>query len=180
MAYEHLGSARRSDTPTARARTARRMALAAALGALMVLASAIPAGASWPVATRSSYLSQGYHTGHRADDIAADGGTRIVPVRSGRVVFAGWKSNCGGYQVWVSHGNGLYSAYYHLSRLGASKGEWVTRESETIGRVGRSGCASGAHLHVEVWRGYPWRSGSYRVNPWRYIDDGYYLPKRYR
>jgi hypothetical protein len=31
-----------------------------------------------------------------------------------------------------------------------------------------------------VWRGYPWSSGSYRVNPWTYIDSGTYLPYRYR
>ena len=147
--------------------------------ALLVIA-VVPATASWPVASRSSYVSQYYSSSHRGNDIAASGGTRIVPIRSGRVVFAGWRSNCGGWQVWVSHGDGLYTAYYHMSKETSYAGKWVTRESTTLGYVGRSGCASGAHLHVEVWRGYPWRSGSYRVNPWNWIDSGYYLPLRYR
>ncbi|HUQ43258.1 MAG TPA: M23 family metallopeptidase [Candidatus Limnocylindria bacterium] len=153
-----------------------------AIGAALIVALVLPVAvlASWPVANRSSYVSQGYHSYHKADDIASYSGTRVVPMRSGKVVFAGWKSNCGGYQVWVSHGNGLYSAYYHLRSEAVSKGQAVTRQETTLGRVGESGCASGPHLHMEVWRGYPWASGSYRVRPWSYIDSGYYLPYRYR
>lgn len=153
-----------------------------ALVAALVVATILPAAvaAHWPVADRYSYRSQGYWSGHKADDIAAPKGTRIVPIRSGKVIFAGWKSNCGGYQVWVSHGNGLYSAYYHMSSIAVYKGKWVTDQTTTLGRVGASGCATGSHLHVEVWRGWPWHSDSYRLNPWNFIDSGYYLPYRYR
>jgi murein DD-endopeptidase MepM/ murein hydrolase activator NlpD len=158
----------------------RRLSIALVASAAITVIGALPASAAWPVATRSSYVSQYAHRGHVAIDIAAHAWTRIVPIRSGRVVFAGWKSNCGGYQVWVSHGNGLYSAYYHMSRENSYRGEWVTGGRETIGWVGSTGCATGPHLHVEVWRGYPWRSGSYRVNPWGFIDNGSYLPYRYR
>lgn len=159
----------------------RRLAAAGVLGiALAVTTAVLPAAASWPLATRSAYVSQFYHSTHRANDIAAAWGTRIVPIRSGTVVFAGWKSNCGGYQVWVYHGNGLYTAYYHMSRETSYRGKVVSRASTTLGYVGHSGCATGNHLHVEVWRGTPWRSGSYRVNPWAYIDSGYYFPLRYR
>lgn len=136
--------------------------------------------AAWPVATKSSWISQGWHTYHRADDIAAAAGTPVVPIRSGRVVFAGYKHNCGGYQVWVSHGNGLYSAYYHLRSESAWKGEYVKAQTTRIGRVGQSGCAKGVHLHIEVWRGKPWASGSYRIKPWSYIDSGTYLPTQYQ
>ncbi|MFL5778353.1 MAG: M23 family metallopeptidase [Chloroflexota bacterium] len=155
----------------------KRATAAAVLAALVLPTTAM---AYWPVASRSSYISQSYWSGHKAIDISVARGTRIVPIRSGRTVFAGYRSNCGGYQVWVSHGNGLYSAYYHMSRETSYRGEWVTGGSETIGYVGSSGCATGPHLHIEVWRGYPWRSGSYRINPWPYIDSGYYLPYRYR
>jgi murein DD-endopeptidase MepM/ murein hydrolase activator NlpD len=150
--------------------------------AAMFVAIILPAAvlAHWPVANRSSYVSQGYWSGHRAYDIATSKGTQVVAIRSGTVIFAGWKSNCGGYQVWVSHGNGLYSAYYHLSSIESWKGEWVKDEWTRIGRSGASGCATGPHVHVEVWRGYPWRSGSYRVNPWSYIASGWYEPYRYR
>jgi len=153
-----------------------------AIAAALVAAILLPAltTAAWPVASRSSYVSQYYHSRHKAIDIAATRGTRVVPIRSGRTVFAGWRNNCGGYQVWVSHGDNLYSAYYHLSREISWRGEQVTGNTETIGYVGTSGCASGPHVHVEVWRGYPWRSGSYRANPWNLIDEGTYLPYRYR
>ena len=153
-----------------------------AIAAALVVALVLPVAtmAAWPVANRYSWVSQGYHSYHKADDIASYSGTRVVPMRSGKVVFAGWKNNCGGYQVWVSHGSGLYSAYYHLRSESVSKGQYVTRQETTLGRVGETGCATGPHLHFEVWRGVPWASGSYRVRPWSYIDSGTYLPYRYR
>lgn len=153
-----------------------------AIAAALVVALILPAAvlAHWPVANRQAWISQAYKTTHKADDIAAPAGTVVVPIRSGRVVFAGWKRNCGGYQVWVNHGYGLYTAYYHLRSESVSKGQWVTAQSSKLGRVGATGCATGAHLHVEVWRGTPWGSGSYRVNPWKFIDSGTWLPYRYR
>ncbi len=159
-------------------RSIRAIAVALAI-AILLPAAAL---AHWPVASRSSWVSQGYSSGHKAYDIAASAGTKIVPMRSGKVVFAGWKSNCGGYQVWVSHGNGLYSAYYHVRRGSISvwKGKWVRDQETKLAAIGESGCATGPHLHFEVWRGFPWASGSYRVSPWKYIDSGYYLPYRYR
>jgi murein DD-endopeptidase MepM/ murein hydrolase activator NlpD len=174
------GPDRPTRRPSRRARIGRRIALTLVAGGVLSIVASAPTSAGWPVATRSSYISQWAHRTHMAIDIAAPAGTRLVPIRSGRVVFAGWKSNCGGYQVWVSHGHGLYSAYYHMSRETSYRGEWVSQGTETIGYVGRTGCATGPHVHVEVWHGYPWRAGSYRVNPWRYLDAGYYLPYRYR
>jgi murein DD-endopeptidase MepM/ murein hydrolase activator NlpD len=158
----------------------RRTAFAIVAAAILALAVVVPTIASWPVASRSSYVSRGFTSYHKAYDLAAPRGTRIVPTMSGTVVFAGWRSNCGGYQVWVSHGNGLYTAYYHMSREISWKGRGVTRQQSTLGYVGATGCATGPHLHIEVWHGYPWHSGSYRVSPWRYIDNGTYEPYRYR
>ena len=152
--------------------------IVAALVVAIVLPTAVLA--YWPVGTRSSYVSQWSSSRHRAIDIAATAGVKVLPIRSGKTVFAGYKNNCGGYQVWLSHGNGLYSAYYPLRSETSYRGEYVSGGTEIIGYLGRTGCASGNHLHIEVWRGYPWASGSYRVNPWNYIDDGYYLPYRYR
>lgn len=184
MALHHDGAEQASTTTgqgeRARRIRPRRIAFSALAAVALALAVVIPVTAYWPVASRYAYLSRGYTSYHKADDIAAAGGTRIVPMRSGKVIFAGWKSNCGGYQVWVSHGNGLYSAYYHMSKEVSWYGRTVYAQQSTLGYVGQTGCATGNHLHVEVWRGYPWRSGSYRVNPWNYIDSGTYLPYRYR
>jgi murein DD-endopeptidase MepM/ murein hydrolase activator NlpD len=153
-----------------------------AIAAALTVAVLLPVAtlAAWPVANKSAYVSQGYHSYHRANDLASYSGTPVVPMGNGTVVFAGWKGNCGGYQVWVSHGNGLYSAYYHLRSESVSRGQAVKGQVTYLGRVGQSGCASGSHLHIEVWRGYPWASGSYRVDPWGYINTGVYLPTRYR
>jgi murein DD-endopeptidase MepM/ murein hydrolase activator NlpD len=135
--------------------------------------------AQWPVASRSSYVSQRFHDGHRGLDIAADKWTRVIPIATGKVVFAGWKNNCGGYQVWIRHSSGRYTAYYHLARETTYYGDYVGG-SDRLGYVGTTGCATGPHVHVEVWSSYPWRSGSYRLNPWNYVMSGYYLPYRYR
>jgi murein DD-endopeptidase MepM/ murein hydrolase activator NlpD len=122
---------------------------------------------AWPVAGGGNYISQYFRYGHLGVDIAADYGTTIVAPLAGRVVFGGWKSNGGGYQVWISHGNGLYTAQNHMDSVSVSTGQDVSR-GQRVGRVGMSGWASGSHDHFEVWVGMPWESGSYRVNPLRY------------
>jgi murein DD-endopeptidase MepM/ murein hydrolase activator NlpD len=122
----------------------------------------------WPVVGGGNYISQYAHAGHIALDIAADYGSPIVAVAGGRVVFAGWKSNGGGWQVWISHGGGLYTTYNHMAGVSVGSGQSVGR-GQRIGRLGSSGWATGPHLHFEVWRGgMPW-SGGYQVNPMRYF-----------
>ncbi len=120
---------------------------------------------AWPVA--GGYISQYFHSGHPALDIAADYGTGVHAAAAGTVVFAGWKSNGGGYQVWIAHGGGLYTTYNHMSSIAVSYGEGVGRD-DFIGRVGTSGWATGPHLHFEVWDGEVW-GGGYRVNPLSYL-----------
>jgi len=157
----------------------RKLSLAASVALFAAIVIPSTASAAWPVATRSSYISTWYSSHHPALDIAAPSGTHVVPIGNGTVVFAGWKSNCGGYQVWIRNRD-VYTAYYHLSRILTVKGRAVTGQQTVIGAVGMTGCASGPHTHVEVWHGWPWASTSYRVNPWGYVDSGYWLPYRYR
>lgn len=121
---------------------------------------------AWPVP--GGTISQYFHYGHPALDIQAPYGSRIVAAASGTVIFAGWKSNGGGYQVWVAHGSGLYTTYNHMSAITVGVGENVGR-GEQVGRVGQSGWATGPHCHFEVWRGHPWDNSSYRVNPLIYL-----------
>jgi murein DD-endopeptidase MepM/ murein hydrolase activator NlpD len=120
---------------------------------------------AWPVA--GGYISQYFHYGHYAIDIAADYGTRVKAAAAGTVIFAGWKSNGGGYQVWISHGSNLYTTYNHMSSISVGRGQHVSR-GQQVGRVGQSGNATGPHLHFEVWRGPVW-SGGTRVNPLLYL-----------
>jgi murein DD-endopeptidase MepM/ murein hydrolase activator NlpD len=121
---------------------------------------------AWPVP--GGYISQYFHYGHPALDIAAPYGSRIVAAASGTVIYAGWKDNGGGYQVWIAHGSGLYTTYNHMSAITVGVGEHVGR-GEQVGRVGQSGWATGPHCHFEVWRGHPWDGSSYRVNPLAYL-----------
>ena len=118
---------------------------------------------AFPVVGGDNYISQYFRYGHYAIDIAADYGSTVRSGAGGTVIFAGWKSNGGGYQVWVAHGSGLYTTYNHMSGISVGRGQHVGR-GQTVGRVGQSGYASGPHLHFEVWRGPVW-SGGRRVNP---------------
>ena len=121
----------------------------------------------WPVVGGDHYISQYYHYGHYGLDIAADYGSRVRSAGAGTVIFAGWKSNGGGYQVWVAHGGGLYTTYNHMSGVSVASGQHLAR-GQQVGRVGQSGNATGPHLHFEVWRGPVWDGGS-RVNPLGYL-----------
>ena len=121
----------------------------------------------FPVVGGDNYISQYFHYGHYAIDIAADYGTTARAAAGGTVIFAGWKSNGGGYQVWVAHGSGLFTTYNHMSAISVGRGQHVGR-GQQVGRVGQSGNASGPHLHFEVWRGPVWDGGR-RVNPLGYL-----------
>ncbi len=122
---------------------------------------------AWPVSGTSDYISQYFRYGHYGIDIAADYGSRENAAAGGTVIFAGWKNNGGGYQVWIAHGSGLYTTYNHMSSVSVSAGESVAR-GQQVGRLGSSGRATGPHLHFEVWVGPIW-NGGYRVNPLRYF-----------
>ena len=121
----------------------------------------------WPVVGGGNYVSQYFHYGHYAIDIAADYGSTVRAAAAGTVTFAGWKNNGGGYQVWIAHGSGLYTTYNHMSAITVGTGEHVDRGSH-VGRVGQSGNATGPHCHFEVWRGPVWDGGQ-RVNPLAYF-----------
>jgi len=120
---------------------------------------------AWPVP--GGYISQGYHYGHWAIDIAAPWGSRIVAAAAGTVTFAGWKNNGGGYQVWISHGHNFYTTYNHMSSTAVYVGQHVGR-GQFVGRVGMTGDATGPHCHFEVWIGPIWDGGQ-RVNPLNYF-----------
>jgi murein DD-endopeptidase MepM/ murein hydrolase activator NlpD len=58
-----------------------------------------------------------------------------------------------GKSVFIDHGDGLITMYFHLDRLLVEKGDTVAR-GQRIGTVGSSGRATGPHLHFGVrWRG---------------------------
>lgn len=87
---------------------------------------------------------------HKGVDYAAPTGTPIRASGDGRVVFRGKK---GGYgkTVMLEHAGSKYTTLYaHLSKY--SKRSRVgnrVKQGQVIGYVGRTGLASGPHLHYE-------------------------------
>ena len=106
-----------------------------------------PATLVWPVPGGS--ISQYYHAGHLALDIAAPYGSQIVAAQSGTVTWSGWKNNGGGYVITIEHGNGMRTSYNHLSSVWVSAGQYVAA-GQGIGAVGCTGICTGPHVHFEV------------------------------
>jgi murein DD-endopeptidase MepM/ murein hydrolase activator NlpD len=101
----------------------------------------------WPVPVGS--ISQYYHSGHLALDIAAPYGSQIVAAQGGTVTWAGWRQNGGGFVISIDHGNGMSTVYNHLGSIWVSPGQYVGA-GQGIGGVGCTGLCTGPHVHFEV------------------------------
>jgi murein DD-endopeptidase MepM/ murein hydrolase activator NlpD len=86
---------------------------------------------------------------HKGVDYAAPMGTPVKAVGNGKVSFIGKKGGYGNVIV-LQHGK-LYSTLYaHLHRFQSKlKVGTTVKQSEVIGFVGKSGLATGPHLHYE-------------------------------
>lgn len=89
---------------------------------------------------------------HYGIDYGAPIGTPVRAIGSGYVKFAGWKGSYGNY-IRIRHANGYETGYGHLYKIkkGIYKGKKV-KQGEIIGWVGKTGLATGPHLHFEVLR----------------------------
>ncbi len=121
------------------------------------------------------YGSQRFYNGeprrpHYGIDIAAAGGTPVRAPASGVVTLADEDMYYEGGLIFIDHGQGLTSAFLHLSEIAVEVGQQVA-QGEVIGAVGAGGRSTGAHLD---WR-IKWRD--------RYIDPSLSLeldPQRIR
>jgi murein DD-endopeptidase MepM/ murein hydrolase activator NlpD len=93
----------------------------------------------------------GYNRAHEGVDYGAPTGTPIWAVGDGQVRLAGWNGGCG-KTVILRHRNGYETVYCHLSGFAVSAGKPVSQK-QVIGYVGRTGLATGPHLHFAVKRG---------------------------
>ena len=87
---------------------------------------------------------------HRGVDLSAPKGTPVHATADGVVVSAG-RSGAFGRMVEIDHGNGWRTRFAHLRRIRVDEGDSV-RRGRVIGTIGKSGNATGYHLHYEVLR----------------------------
>lgn len=115
----------------------------------------------WPVRGRISGLfgAQRIYRGepgsyHSGTDIAAATGTIVRAPADGVVILAAdTPFTLEGHLLMLDHGQGLNSAFLHLSRIDVRPGDHV-RQGQPIGAVGATGRATGPHLHWSLqWRG---------------------------
>jgi murein DD-endopeptidase MepM/ murein hydrolase activator NlpD len=90
--------------------------------------------------------------GWNAVDIAAARGTPILAAAEGTVIVVrdngGWNGGYGNYVV-ITHPNGTQTLYAHMTNAIVVTGQ-VVSNGEIIGFVGKTGFATGPHLHFEV------------------------------
>jgi murein DD-endopeptidase MepM/ murein hydrolase activator NlpD len=90
----------------------------------------------------------GASTNHGGIDYAAPAGTPVQAQATGKVVFAGKKGGYGNAVV-VDYGNGVQATYGHLSSIDVQQGA-VVASGQKVGGVGRTGVATGNHLHYRL------------------------------
>jgi hypothetical protein len=121
--------------------------------------------------------------GHTGTDYAAAEGTPVYAIADGVVESEGFLSGSYLNNAWwlvpefagihavIDHGNGRPDAVYgHMSATIVNKGQAV-KQGQIIGYVGRTGKATGSHLHFEIMPpGYILNGPTYgRVNPGPYL-----------
>jgi len=85
---------------------------------------------------------------HDGVDLAAPEGTPVLAADGGQVLFAGEQRGYGNLIV-IGHGRGLVTVYAHNSANLVAQGDRVER-GQPVARIGRTGNATGPHLHFEV------------------------------
>jgi murein DD-endopeptidase MepM/ murein hydrolase activator NlpD len=94
---------------------------------------------------------------HTGTDFAGAVGTPVRAAARGVVALVD-TFYLAGRVIYIDHGEGLVSAYFHLSRQDVAVGDTV-QAGQVIGRVGATGRVTGPHLHWVV------RFGAISVDP---------------
>ena len=100
---------------------------------------------------------------HNGNDYGVPEGTEVHACADGKVVMAENRISTG-WSIVVEHLPGLYSLYYHLSKMEVKEGDLV-KQGDLIGKSGSTGLATGPHLHWEM------RLNGSAVRPEFFLDD---------
>jgi len=114
-----------------------------------------PVPSGWPVQRASAVVTSEFgaprgKSRHEGIDLSAPAGTSVTATADGVVAFAD-RSGDFGRLVIIDHGFGWQTRYAHLKRIKVKEGKKVAR-GDVIGTIGKSGNATGSHLHYEVRR----------------------------
>ncbi len=91
---------------------------------------------------------------HAGTDWSVRSGSTVVASRGGVVTQAGWAGSYG-YCIVITHPDGHFTRYAHLSEVLVSYGQEVA-QGQMIGLSGNTGFSTGPHLHFEIYmNGYP-------------------------
>lgn len=107
---------------------------------------------------------------HTGLDLDGEPGDTVLAAARGVVAIVG-QFELAGNNVYINHGGGLVSAYFHLSEQLVSVGDTVDAGTP-IGRVGATGRVTGPHLHWVV------RYGHTSVDPRSLIPASEEVPSR--
>ncbi|MEJ2482687.1 MAG: M23 family metallopeptidase [Gemmatimonadota bacterium] len=88
---------------------------------------------------------------HTGLDLKGATGAPVRAAARGRVMIAR-DLYFSGNGVFLDHGRGVYTGYFHLSRILVEEGELV-EAGQQLGEVGATGRVTGPHLHWSLWVG---------------------------
>jgi murein DD-endopeptidase MepM/ murein hydrolase activator NlpD len=99
---------------------------------------------------------------HNGEDIGAPLGADVLATNAG-IVRMTVDHIFSGKGVYLDHGLGFYSMYFHLSDILVKEGD-VVKAGQVVGKVGATGRATGPHLNWGV------KLNGARVNPYALLD----------
>lgn len=98
--------------------------------------------------TRRSYNGGPYSSYHEGTDLNGFVGDPVYAPAAGRVALA-QKLTVRGNAIILDHGGGVFSGYWHLSKILVNVGDEV-RPGQKIAEIGATGLVTGSHLHWEI------------------------------